>query len=230
MRLFTVLTPANAETRRDTIALDAILLARAFVHGAFLVWLLTTLPGWYDIFWFGSAFGLVDGSLGVLTAFLVTRAPVSAPSKLDALVLADALMRIATGIAIRLFPGIVDIPIVLVLFFGALGTWAAIAGVATIGVLLVSHGRHHRAGNAAARTRVHALFDPLAGAGLVALSLAAYAFAAGPPATPVELRATAAIASAVLTIIFTITAASATRAYLRPRSRVTESEAEPPPI
>jgi hypothetical protein len=217
-------------TRRGTIALDSTLLARALVHAAFMVWLLSAAPGWSDIFWIGSAFGLVDGSLGLLTAFLATRVPVSAPPKLVALVLVDAFMRIAAGVAIQLLPGIVDIPIVLVLFFGALGTWAAMGGATAIGVLLVSHARHHPAGNAAASSRVHALFDPLASAGFVALGLAVFAFAVGPPATAAELRTTAIVASGALTIIFTIAAASATRAYLRPRSRVTESEPAPPPF
>ena len=208
--------------RRSAIALDATLLARAFVHAAFLVWLLSAVPGWSDIFWMGSAFGLVDGALGLLTGFLVTRTPVSAPPGLVAMVLADSLMRITAAVAIRLFPGIIDVPIVLVLFFGALGTWAAIAGAAALGALVMSHARHHLPGQALASHRIHALFDPLAGAGLVALGLAAYAIAAGPPATPSELRTTATITCGALTVIFLIAAASASRAYLRPAFRITE--------
>lgn len=212
---------ALPQTRRATIALDTTLLARAFVHAAFMAWLLSAAPGWSDIFWIGSAFGLVDGTLGLLTGFLVTRTPVAAPPKLVAMVVADALMRIIAGLAIRMFPGIVDIPIVLVLFFAALGTWAAIAGAAALGGLLLAHTRHHQSAGGPTASRVHALFDPLAGAGLVALGLAAYAFAAGPPATALELRTTATVTCGALTAIFVIAAARATRAYLHPAGRVT---------
>ena len=209
---------AIPQTRRGTFALDATLLARAFVHAIFMVWLLSTLPGWSDIFWVGSVFGLVDGALGLLTAFLVTRTPVSAPPKLVAMVLADACMRIAAGSAIRLFPGVVDIPIVLVLFFGALGTWAALAGVTAIGALLSSHARHHGSRNVGASRRIHALFDPLGGAGMVALGLAAFAFVAGPPATASELRTMAAISCGAMSLIFAVAAVSATHALLHPQT------------
>lgn len=212
---------ANHTTRRGTIALDATLLARAFVHAAFMFWLLRDVPGWTDIFWLGSAFGLIDGCLGVFAGVLMTRSPVSAPPRLVAMVLTDGLMRVSAGLAIRLFPGVIDIPIVLVLFFGALGTWAAIAAAAALGALFVSHAHHHPGAGAGGRP-VHALFDPLAGAGLVALGLAAFAFVAGPPATAAKLRSTAAIVCGAMTIIFIVATASTTRAFLHPGVKVTE--------
>jgi hypothetical protein len=187
------------ETLANVLSLRATLLLRACVNGVFTLWVLTGGPGWTDIFAAGSTYALIDGALGLLTgALLARRRPVSAPPLLVSMVLTDALLRIAAGVTVRAFPGVADIPIAVVLFFGALGAWAAVAGIVALAAWLIAHERHH----AGSRSRVHALFDPLSAAGLVALALAVYAIIVGPPSTARQLQTTVATATAALTIVF----------------------------
>jgi hypothetical protein len=64
-------------------------------------------------------------------------------------------------------------------------------------------------------SRTHALFDPLAAAGLIALLLAGYAFIMGPPATADALRVAAGAASGALALVFLIAAFGAAGRRLR---------------
>lgn len=187
--------------RAEHIPLALTLLSRAITHGVFAVWVLAANPAWFDIFWMGGAFGIADGMLGLLTAFLLERrTPVAAPPVLVAIMWADGLMRIAASIAILAFPGIPEVPIVTVLFFGALGSWAAVAGAVAVGGWLFAHAHHDASASRGARVR--ALFDPLSAAGFVALGLALYAIVLGPPSNARELQHYAAIACVALASVF----------------------------
>jgi hypothetical protein len=191
------------------LPLVATLLARAALHGAFAIWL-SRDHSWFDVFRTGSSFGLADGALGLLAAVLLgRRRPVGAPAPQVAIVATDGALRLAAAVAIRAFPGLPDIPLMIVLFFAALGVWAAVAGgVAVVGDALELI---HRAAPTPGGARVHALFHPLSAAGLVALGLAAYAFVMGPPTTAAELRMAGACASGALALVFVVTAIRSTR-------------------
>lgn len=203
----------HPSARAEALPLALTLLARAVTHAAFLIWVLAADPAWFDVFWVGGAYGLADGTLGLVTALLLARrTPIAAPPLLVGMVLADGVMRLAAGIALRAFPGIPDIPIAVVLYFGALGSWAAVAGAIAVGGWLFAHTRHDRAGSG--RARVLALFDPLSAAGLVALGLALYAVIMGPPASTRELHMYAAVACAGLSCVFAAAAAGALRSPL----------------
>ena len=183
-----------------TLAFMATLLLRAAVNGSFMIWLLTFKPTWADIFWTGSFYAFADGTLGLLSGVLLARhLPVSAPPVLVSMVLADAVMRVCAGVAIHVFPGIPYFPLTVVLFFGVLGAWAAAAGAIAMIAWLTTH-RHHA--KEEKRSRLHALFDPLSVAGLVALVVAVYSIIAGPPSNAGELRIAASAASAALAFVF----------------------------
>jgi hypothetical protein len=196
--------------RAEHVPLALTLLLRALTHGSFAAWVITADPAWFDIFWVGGAYGVADGTLGLLTAFLLERrTPVAAPPALVGIMWADGLMRLGASVAILAFPGIPDIPIVTALFFGALGSWAAVAGAVAVGGWLFAHS-HHDA-SATGRARVRALFEPLSAAGIVALALAAYAIVVGPPATSGELQNYAAVACIALACVFLAAAGGAMR-------------------
>jgi len=185
--------------------LVATLLLRACVNGVFAVWLFARAPVWIDIFWAGANYALVDGALGLITFVLLVRhEPLSAPPQLVSMIVADAVLRLGAGAAIHALPGIPYFPIALVLFYGALGTWAATAGVIAMAAWFVAHGHRKDAGRP--RPWTHALFDPFAGAGLIAIVLAVYAFAVGPPATAEALRTATGAASATLALVFLVAA------------------------
>ena len=192
-------------------AFVAVLLSRAGVTAAFAFWLLTWEPGWTDIFRAGAWYALSDGCLGlVMAALLMRHRPTVAPPLLVALTLVDACMRIAAGVAVLRFPGIPYFPITVVLLFCALGVWAATAGLVAMIAWFVAHERHrHAAGEEP--SRVHAIFDPLSVAGLVALVTVASAFIAGPPATAASLRFVAGATSVALALAFLGAAAGAAR-------------------
>jgi hypothetical protein len=197
---------------RGARLLVATLLLRAFVNGALAVWLLARDLVWIDIFWTGAAYAIIDGGLGILTGALLTRHEWSSTApQLVSMVLADAVLRVGAGLAIFAFPGIPDFPITLVLFFGALGAWAAIAGVIAIVGWFAVHEREKNSSHRP-RSRTHALFDPLAAAGVVALMLAVYAVIVGPPATDKALRVAAGVASGSLVLVFLVAAFSVARA------------------
>ncbi|MEX2180337.1 MAG: hypothetical protein WD801_16600 [Gemmatimonadaceae bacterium] len=177
-------------------------LLRAGVNGAFAVWLFTRDPSWIETFQAGTVYGLVDGALGVLTGILLgRRRPVGAPPLLIAMVMMDAILRISAALAIRAFPGIPDFPITIVLFFGALGAWALIAGAAAMVAWFVAH-EVHRDVAGRAYSRIRALFDPLSVAGVVAFVVAVYALVLGPPAGAADLRSTVIAVTGALTLVF----------------------------
>jgi hypothetical protein len=181
--------------------LAAVLLLRACVNGAFALWLFAGAPVWLDIFSVGATYALTDGALGLTTVvLLLRRKPIDAPPPLVSMVLGDAVLRGAAGIAILAFPGIPYFPITLVLFYGVLGVWAAIAGVIAMIAWFVSHHHVSEAGQGS-QSRTHA-FDPPAAAGLIAFILAGYGFAMGPPATAEDLRIAAGAASGALALVF----------------------------
>lgn len=185
------------------------LLLRGCMNAAFAVWLIRRASDWVGIFEAGAVYALADGALGFLMAALLVRhRPITAPPALASLVFADAITRVGVGAAIGLLPGIPQLPITVVLFFGALGSWAASAGVIAMIAWLVAHHRE-RAGRP--RSSTDALFGPLAAAGLIALGLALYAFIVGPPATFEELRTAAGTAAGALTIVFLVASVSVAR-------------------
>lgn len=209
-------TAVARRSAADPLTLALPIGARAITHGVFMVWVLASAPGWADVFRIGAGFGLVDGMLGLLTAWLLTkRTSMTAPPALVGVVVADGIMRLAVSVSIFAFPGIPDVPQLMVLFFGALGTWAAVGGAVALGGWLFAH-RHHDE-SVRSHRRGQAVFDALSAAGLVALALAAYAVVMGPPANAAELRIGAAVACASLAVVFSAAAFCALRAL--PRSR-----------
>ena len=193
--------------------LVASLVLRAGVNAAFAVWLATRVPDWVDIFSGGAVYALADGVLGLLTgAWLLRQRSHPVGSFLVALVFTDALLRCAAGVAALVFPGIPHFPITLVLFYGALGAWAASAGVVAIAAWFVAYEHEHAHGPAhQPRSPSHALFDPLAVAGLIALMFAGYALIEGPPASDEALRIAAGAASGLLSLVFLVAAYGAAR-------------------
>jgi hypothetical protein len=206
-------SPSAIGTASPTRAfpLVATLLLRACVNGAFAAWLLARPSAWIDIFHAGATYALTDGALGLVTVVLLARhKPIVAPPLLVSMTLADAVLRVCAGVAIRALPGIPHSPITIVLFFGALGAWAASAGAIAMITWFVAHERDEHAA-LRSRSRTHALFDPLAATGLVAFMLAAYAFIEGPPATAEALRIAAGAASGALALVFLVASFSVTR-------------------
>lgn len=186
--------------------LVATLLLRACVNGAFALWLLARASVWIDIFQAGAVYALADGALGLMTVVLLVRhKPIGAPPLLVSMTLADAVLRFGAGVAIRALPGIPYFSLTIVLFFGALGAWAASTGLIAMLAWFVAHEREKDAGRRS-RSRTHALFDPLAAAGLIAFMLAVYALVVGPPSTAEALRIAAGAASGALALVFLIAA------------------------
>jgi hypothetical protein len=210
------LRPRGRTSPTRTFPLFATLVLRACVNGAFAAWLLARASVWLDVFQAGAVYALTDGALGLMTVVLLVRhKPISAPPTLVSMTLADAMLRVCAGLAIRALPGIPHSPLTVVLFFGALGAWAASAGAIGMLAWFVAHEREKGAG-LRPRSRAHALFDPLAASGLVAFMVAAYAFVAGPPSTVETLRTTAGAASGALALVFLIASYSVAKRR-RPR-------------
>lgn len=196
-------------------ALVVTLLLRACVNAAFAVWLFTRAPVWLDIFSAGAAYALADGTLGLIAGLLLVRQqPFDAPAQFVGMILADAILRCGVGIVMLAFPGIPHFPITLVLFYAALGVWAAGAGVIAMTAWFVAHEREKHMNRLP--SRAHALFDPLAVAGLIAFLLAGYAFIMGPPATAESLRIAAGATCGALALVFFVAALGAA-AFPTPR-------------
>lgn len=190
-------------TGRNVIA--GALLLRACINGAFVGWLLAYSPGWTDVFQGGAVYAIADGVIGLLLFLqLGWFAPIGAPPALVAVILIDALLRLGGGAAILAFPGIPETPITVVLFYGILGAWAASVGTITIVVSVAAH-RHGRPGVRPFST-LHAMFDPLSWEAIIALLLAVYALAVGPPAIADELRVAGAVAAGSFALVLLIAA------------------------
>lgn len=184
----------------------ATLLLRAAVSGAFAAWLLTATPAWGDVFHFGAFYAFADGLLGLLMAArLESHEPVPAPPVLVAFTIVDAVFRCAIGALVLLFPGIPDVPLATVLFFGILGAWALSAGTIAIVAWLLAH-RAQRAARRDPHTETHDMFDPLTEGGLIAAFLAVYALTAGPPTTAYDLRFAGAVAGLAFASVLAIAA------------------------
>jgi hypothetical protein len=213
--------PAVTSFATESRLLVATLLLRAAVNGVFALWLLARESVWNDIFLGGAVYAIVDGALGLTTSVLFIRhEAIGAPPMLVSIVLTDAVLRVSAGLAILAFPGISDFPITIVLFFGALGAWAAIAGVIAIEAWFLTRERKNGS-STQRRSRTHALFDPLAAAGLLAGMLAVYALIVGPPASAEALRVAGGAASGALGLVFLVAAFSvgADRGFLRASER-----------
>lgn len=186
------------------------LLLRASINGAFMVWLLAYSPGWVDVFDGGALYAIADGAVGLMLALLIGwRSPIGAPVALLAMTSVDALMRLAAGAALLTLPGIPEVPITIVLFYGIIGVWAASAGTIAIVGSVVAHGHAHA--GTGARSATHSMFDPLSVEGVIALMLAVYALAVGPPATAEELRVAGAVASGSFALLLLIAARGVAR-------------------
>lgn len=191
------------------LTLAVTLLLRSGINGAFAGWLVTQQPRWSEIFQMGSNYALADGALGLLSvALLMPRPPGGAPPLLRATTFADAFLRISAGIALRTLPGIPDFPVSAVVLFGILGVCAALLGAIALVAWLIRHAQRETPAPTP-YTSAHALFDPLAMTGLVALILAAYALLVGPPATATALRNVGASWSIALALAFLVAAIGA---------------------
>ena len=181
------------------------LLLRACINAAFMVWLLAASPTWVDVFHGGALYAIADGVVGVLMVVLIGwLAPINAPASLLAVTSIDALLRLAAGAAILAFPGIPEIPITIVLFYGVIGAWAAAAGTIAVVTALVAHGHAHH--GTRTRSAAHAMFDPLSVEGVIALTLAVYALVVGPPSTADALRVAGAVAAGSFAVVLLIAA------------------------
>jgi hypothetical protein len=210
------LAPSGTPAATVQFELSLALLLRACVNGAMTAWLLTHRPDWSAIFDVAIAYAFIDGALGLLTALLLERRrSIGAPPVLVAMICCDAIVRIGVGVALRAWPGLTLFPITIVLLFGALGAWAAVAGAVAIVAWLIAHERRRRG---MGHSPVHALFDPLAVAGIMALAVAAYAFIVGPPADAEHLRTGVATVTGTLMIVFLAALVLETRAVLRRRA------------
>jgi hypothetical protein len=191
------------------LALAVTLLFRGGINGAFAVWLVTQHPRWSEIFQMGSSYAFADGALGLLSvALLMPRPPGGAPPLLRATTFADALLRIGGGIALRTLPGIPDFPVSAVALFGVLGTCAAVLGVIALVAWLIRHAKRETPAPTP-YSSAHALFDPLAMTGLVALIFGGYALLVGPPSTSAGLRTLGASWTGVLALAFLVAAIGA---------------------
>jgi hypothetical protein len=181
------------------------LLLRAVINVGFMAWLLAYSPGWVDVFDGGAFYAIADGMVGVALVLLIGWLdPIGAPPTLLAMTSIDALLRLAAGAAILVFPGIPDIPVTLVLFYGVLGAWAATAGIIAIVAAEVAH-EHARAGTSPGST-TRAMFQPFSVEGVIALLLAVYALVVGPPSTAETLRLAASVACGSFALVLLIAA------------------------
>lgn len=183
----------------------AALLLRACVNGAFMTWLLAVSPGWVDVFHGGALYAIADGAVGLMLVLLIgLRSPIGAPVTLVAVTSVDALMRLAAGAALLMLPGIPQVPITIVLFYGIIGVWAASAGTIAIVASVIAHAHRHT--GTSSHSASHAMFDPLSVEGVIALMLALYALAVGPPSTAEELRVAGGVASGSFALLLLVAA------------------------
>ena len=180
--------------------LAGTLLLRGADHGAFAAWMLMRRPGWTEIFDTGALYGLVDGTLGLLTfALLMRLVPSGAPRLLATMTFVDAVVRLAAGVALRTLPGIPVVLVTTVSFFGAAGAVVAGLGVVAMGAWLIARLRGGRSWS----IDTDALFDPLAAAALVSF-VVGYTLFMHPPATAAALRTFAVAVSGSLAVVFLI--------------------------
>lgn len=200
------LTLGTRMSRTSPRPLITALVFRACFNGAFALWLVVGAPAWGDIFHIGALYALADGAMGLVTVLVLARhVPTHAPPLFRSLTFADAALRLGAGSALLALPGIPDLPLGVVLFFGVVGAAAGLFGVvATIG-WFVARVRDRRAGQPWHLT-THELFDPLGAVGVVALVGVGAALIAGPPPTASGLRAVASSMCGALALAFIVSA------------------------
>jgi hypothetical protein len=182
-----------------TYALAAALMVRAADHAAFAAWVVTQRPGWTRVFETGSTYGFIDGGIGLLAGvLLVSAAPAGAPRLLSQLTFVDASGRLATALALRVFPGIPVVLVGTVSLFVAVGASVAVLGTLAMVAWLLARIRWRPW-----RHDSDAMFDPIAIAALVSF-VAGFQLILTPPATPDALRTIAILVSAALAVVFTV--------------------------
>ena len=178
------------------------LFARSAASAGIAIYVLRAPPHWTDIVRAVAWYALTDGILGVVVGILLAWRNVAARFPvLTAMTFADALIRIALGIVLVAAPGITEVPMTLVPFFGAVGSMAAVLGLAALVLWTVAHHRLHPQH----RRGMGALFDPLATIGFLAMGVGGVLFF-HPPTTAETLRDMIAAAGIVLAASFAVSA------------------------
>lgn len=196
------MTASAVAPRKRLPALSVTLALRACVNAAFAYWLVSHTPGWTRIFDAAATYALVDGGLAVLMAMQIARhAPAGGSPLLLWIAVSDAILLLGAGLMIRVFPGVSGFPITMTLFYAVVGLWAATLGAVAIGVSFfrIEHDRHE---SRSRRLRDHELFDPIAGAGVVAVGFAIYAFVSGPPTDGPSLLRVSTMGASILAGVF----------------------------
>jgi len=183
-------------------AISAVLGCRALVNGLFACWLFARGPTWDDVFAAASIYALADGALALVTTAVLASRPgrLGAPFLLS-MTATNALILIAAGVALRVWPGISGFPVTLVMFYGAVGVWAASLGAVAI-AMAVRVIVHDRGADRRHRLRDHELVDPIVIGGLVAILFVAYALIVGPPTDAPTLRHVAGLGTGLLAVVF----------------------------
>jgi hypothetical protein len=189
-------------------ALAFALWTRAAIHAAFAVWLLTVRPDWGRIFEVGAFYGFADGGVALfIVSLIVPVAPRGSPRFLAAMTFVDAMGRLGTGAALLALPGIPDFFVTLGMLFGVVGVCAAAIGLVVMGAWLV---RRLRSGRGWSLTQDE-LFDPVAGAALIAF-VTGYILFLAPPTTSRALQTMGAMVCGALTVMFVVAGIGAARA------------------
>jgi hypothetical protein len=158
--------------------------------------------GWSEIFEAASVYALADGALALITAavLLKRRRRIGVPF-LPAITLANALVLVSAGVAVRAWPGISGFPMTLVMFYGIVGVWAASLGAMAI-TMSIRVIERDRGADRPRRIRDLGLVNPIVISGLVAIVFVADLLVAGPPSSAERLRRVAAFGAALLAVVF----------------------------
>jgi hypothetical protein len=197
-------TASQTVQRPPVPALTVTLALRACANAAFAWWLVTRVPGWTKIFEAAAVYAFVEGGLAVLMAMQIARhAPLGGSPLLLWITVSDAILLLGAAIVLRVFPGVSGFPITMTLFYAVVGLWAATLGAVAIGVSVIRIERDRHASRTR-RLRDHELFDPIAGAGLVAAGFAIYAFVSGPPTDGPSLLRVSTLGASILAAVFVV--------------------------
>jgi hypothetical protein len=174
------------------------LLTRSAIHAVFALCLAVRRPGWTEVFETAAPVALIDGSVALVSAVVLASFPIAgAPRFLSAITFADGSGRLATGIALRAFPGLPGFFVTVVALFAVVGVCITALGVvAAIGWF----GARRRAGRSWPTT-AEELFDPLVAAAMLSFILGCFLIA-NPPVTAEALRRLASGAAVVLSLAF----------------------------
>jgi hypothetical protein len=186
--------------RAAEFALGVILLARSVAAISLARWLTASAPGWSDVFRGIATYALIDAGLALLTAALFAAARYrGGPLELVVTTFVDAIVRLALGTALLVFPAIAELPMTAVPLFSVVGATAALLG--GIGILswAIAHRRRRREHSVA----YEALFDPIPVIALVSIVIGARLII-DPPTSASQLRALVAIGGIAVAIGFAI--------------------------